>query len=159
MGRHYNTETGRTGKFMFAVQSSDDPSYMGMQEQEPTSIDFYADKESEAEIRDNLDEQYDLLDIPQDKRMYYMKKDWSDYDKFEREVLSPKVFVSVREDDKEEMAKYKDKVRWADDRDGYVKFEIGKERVKTLVLARIRLGIVILSDIKDNGECWLNAEL
>ena len=159
MGRYYATETGREGKFMFGVQPSDDAGYMGMLEQEPTSVDYYADKDDETKIRLMLDEQYDLLEIPQDKRIYYTDKDWKTYDKFEGEVLYPKVFVSVKEDDEEEMAKHKGEIKWAMGKEGYVSFEIGKKRVRTLALARIRLGIVILSDIKDTGECWLNAEL
>lgn len=143
---------------MFGVQPSDDPAFMGMQEQEQTYINYYADKSMVADIKKKLDEQYDTLGVPKNKRKYYCK-DWGEYDAYEREVLTDKVFVSVREDDKEEMEKYKDKVRWADDKAGYVSFEIGDERNRTLVLARIRLGIVILSDIKDTGECWLEAEL
>jgi hypothetical protein len=158
VGRYYDTETGRSGKFMFGVQPSDDPGFMGMQEQEPSTIQYYADKDMRADIKKNLDKQYDLLDVPKDKRIYYCK-DLQDYDAYEKKELTDKVFVSVREDDKEEMEKYKGKIRWADDKPGHVSFEIGKERERTLVLARIRLGITILSDIKDTGECWLNAEL
>ena len=44
MGRYYNTNTGRGGKFGFACQNSSDPQdYFGMEEQEPTSITYYAD--------------------------------------------------------------------------------------------------------------------
>lgn len=46
MGRYYYTDNGKEGKFMFGVQPSDDPDYMGMIEQEPTSIDYYADKDN-----------------------------------------------------------------------------------------------------------------
>lgn len=156
MGRYYHTDSGREGKFMFGVQSSDDPQYMGMTGQEPTSIDYYADKDDEPEIRRMLDKQYDIIGIPQDKRLYYTDKKWEEYDKFEKEYLYPKVFVSVKEDDKEELEKHKKDIKYADDKQGYVMFEI---KGMAIVLARIRLGITILSDIKDNGECWLNAEL
>ena len=64
--------------------------------------------------------------------------------------------MSVKEDDEIEMAKHKGETRWSDDKQGYVSFEI---KGMALVLARIRLGLSILSDIKDTGECWLNAEL
>ena len=159
MGRYYSTETGREGKFMFGVQSSGDPQYMGMQEQEPTSVDYYADEEDVPRIKEMMDKQYDLLGVPKEARIYYTDKDWKKYNEFEKQFLWPQVFVSVREDDTEELEKYKDKVRWADDRPGYVCFEKGEERKNTLALARIRLGMTILSDIKDTGECWLNAEL
>lgn len=156
MGRYYYTEGGREGKFMFGVQSSDDPHYMGMTEQEPTSVDYYADKDNEPKIRRMLDKQYDILGVPENKRIYYTDKEWKTYNEFEKKYLYHKVFVSVKEDDKVEMDKHKGETRWADDKQGYVSFEI---KGMALVLARIRLGLSILSDIKDTGECWLNAEL
>lgn len=156
MGRYYQTDNGRGGKFMFGVQSSTDPQYMGMTEQEQCSIDYYADKDNEPKIKRMLDKQYDILGVPEDKRIYYTDAEWKDYDKFEKQYLRHKVFVSVKEDDETEMAKHKGETRWSDDKQGYVSFEI---KGMPVVLARIRLGLTILSDIKDTGECWLNAEL
>ena len=156
MGRYYETETGRTGKFMFGVQSSDDPHYMGMSEQEPTSIDYYADEHDYNRIKRNLDKQYDILNIPKDKRVYYTDKGWKEWDKYEKEVLYDKVFLSVKQSDKAETDKHKGETMWHNDKDGYVSFEI---KGMAIVLARIRLGVAILSDIDDTGECYLNAEL
>lgn len=153
MGRYYNTASGREGKFMFGVQSSDDPEYMGMYE-EPTYIQYYASKDEEPKIRAKLDEQYDLLGVPKDKRLYTYK-DYKEYDEYERKELSERVWIDVREDDKEELAKHKNEVRWASNKKGYVSFE---RKNLALVLARIRLGATILSDIKDDGYCSLEAE-
>ena len=71
MGRYYNTNNF-SGKFGFAVQSSDDPEIFGMEAQEPTSIDYYleATDESKAQVRKVLDEQYDILKVPQEERIY-----------------------------------------------------------------------------------------
>lgn len=104
MGRYYETNTGRRGKFMLGVQDSTDPEYMGMNEQERGYIEYLAD----------------------------------------------------REDDKKEMEKYKGKTRWYCERKGYVSFEIANN---ALALARIRLATTILSDIREDGECYLQAEL
>lgn len=153
MGRYYNTDTGREGKFMFGVQPSDDPQYMGMGEN-PSYIQYYASDEDEPEVRKKLDEQYDILGVDKEKRVYYMK-DWNEFDKFEKEVLDDKVWIKVKRNDKETLDKYKGQTTWAGDNDDEVMFE---RKNMALVLARIRLGVVILSDIKDQGYCQLEAE-
>lgn len=155
MGRYYNTDSGRSGKFMFGVQSSGDPEVMGMREQAPTSVFYYADKEDVEEIRGSLDEQYDLLGVPTDERIYYAK-DMAEYDKYENEHLADRVWITVREDNEAEMAKHKNEARWYSEKEGCVAFEIPGH---ALPLARIRLAINILSDIKDEGYCSLEAEL
>ena len=155
MGRYYETNTGRRGKFMFGVQDSTDPEYMGMNEQERGYIEYLADRDDEQKIRDKLDEQYDILGIPKDKRLYTYKEE-EEYDDYEKKHLIDKAFVDVKEDDKKEMEKYKGKTRWYCERKGYVSFEIANN---ALALARIRLATTILSDIREDGECYLQAEL
>lgn len=154
MGRYYNTNTGRTGKFMFGVQNSDDPEYMGMSE-DPSYIQYYASQDDEPKIRKKLDEQYDILGVPNDKRMYTYG-DYGEYDKYENSELADRVWVTVNVNDKDELAKYDGQTRWASDKgNDYVCFE---RSGMALVLARIRLGTTILSDIKDEGYCSLEAE-
>ena len=152
MGRYYNTNTGRSGKFMFGVQSSGDPEEMGMSE-DPTYIQYYADADDEPKIRKKVDEQYDKLNVPQDKRIYYMK-DWEDYDKFEKEVLEDRVWIKCKAGSKEDK-QHNGETKWASDKNDEVMYE---RKGMALVLARIRLGLVILSDIKDEGYCSLEAE-
>lgn len=161
MGRYYDTSTGRNGKFMFAVQNSDDPEYMGMGE-DPTYIHYYADESDVDKITKRLNEQYEILGIGKDNRLYDMprKEDGTDnheaYDKWETKYLHDKVwraekFDGLNDEDKKKM-------HWASDKgDEYVGVEIGEG--KCLALARIRLAIKILSDIKDEGYCSLDAEL
>lgn len=155
MGRYYQTDHGREGKFMFGVQPSDDPQVMGMHEQDPTSVYYYADTDDEETIKASLDAQYDILGVPKEERIYYCKDAKEAYE-YEKRVLEDKVWVSVADDDKETLEKYKDEVKWASDKEGYTNFEI---KGHALVLARIRLGLDILSDIKDEGFCSLEAEL
>ena len=157
MGRYYTTDGGREGKFMFAVQSSDDPELLGMHEQEPTEITYYADEDDAEHIKSMLDREYDALDIPKDKRVYYRDKDdYKEWYKYEDEVLHDKVFVSVRDDDKETLAKHAGETRWGSNKSNYCDFEINGNAIH---MARIRLAVNILSDIKDNGYCTLDAEL
>lgn len=152
MGRYFHTSNGREGKFMFGVQPSTDPEEMGMSE-DPTYIQYYASEDDEPKIRKRLDEQYDKLGIPKDKRIYYMKN-WEEYDKYEKETLEDKVWIKVKSGSKEE-EQHKGETKWASDKPDEVMFE---REGMALILARIRLGLVILSDIKDEGYCSLEAE-
>lgn len=152
MGRYYRTDGGREGKFMLGVQSSDDPEYMGMSE-DTSYIDYYASDDDAPKIKKRLDEQYDILNVPKDKRIYYAKTS-KDYDDFEREELENKVWIKVK-DGSEEEKQFKDKTKWYCEDKGYTMYERDN---MALVLARIRLGVNILSDIKDEGYCSLRAE-
>lgn len=152
MGRYYHTDNGREGKFMFGVQSSNDPEYMGMSE-DPTFIQYYASKDDEPKIKAKLDEQYDILGVPIEKRMYYAK-DLETYDRYENEELEDKVWVKVK-DGSEEEKQFNGKTKWYCEDEGYTLYE--RENM-ALVLARIRLGVNILSDIKEKGYCSLEAE-
>lgn len=155
MGRYYTTESGRAGKFMFGVQPSNDPELLGMNEQEPTSVWYYADTEDADNIRDAVDAQYEILGIPDDKRIYYVK-DEGEYEKFEKEVIDDKVWIKCKIDS-EEYKKHDGETKWAGDSNDEVMFE--RDRKLTLAMARIRLGITILSDIEDDACCELEAEL
>lgn len=155
MGRYYNTNNGREGKFMFGVQPSDDAGHMGMHEQEPTSITYYADEDDEAKIKRRLNKQYDYLGIPVGERIYYCKDDQEMMD-YEDRVLHDKVFETV-EDTPEVRKRFGKETPWSSGKEGYLDFEISQGRC--LALARIRLALIILSDIQDNGYCELEAEL
>ena len=153
MGRYYNTGSGREGKFMFGVQPSDDPEFFGMV---ATSICYCADDSSEPEIKKKLDELYDELEVPKDTRVYYFKE-YEDLQKFENEYLYPTCCVSEKNDDEKEKEKHKDECAWASYKgNDYTDYQIGN---RALILARIRLGLTVLSDIKDEGYCSLDAEL
>ena len=161
MGRYYNTSTGREGKFMFGVQPSDDPFYMGMGE-DPTYIHYYAGEDDIEVVKKKLDEQYDLLGVDKKDRLYDLPRnkggtdDTEAYYKWEEEVMHDKIWRSVKREDMTE--EEKKQVGWSSIKgDEYTDLEIGKG--KCLALARIRLGLIILADIEDEGYCSLDAEL
>lgn len=52
MGRYYSGDI--EGKFWFGVQSSDDPEFFGMKEQDRQYIDYFIDEEDLDEIKDGL---------------------------------------------------------------------------------------------------------
>ena len=161
MGRYYNCDSGREGKFMFAVQSSDDPGYLGMHEQDPAHITYYADRDDVEGITEKLDEQYDFLGVDKKDRWYRLpteKKGLNDYkkwDEWEEKVLHDKVWKTVRDEDMPE--EEKGRVHWASNKLGCSDIELGEG--KCLALARIRLALNILTDIEEYGCCNLEAEL
>lgn len=158
MGRYYSTSNGRSGKFMFGVQSSTDPEYLGMHE-DPTYIQYYASDESVDKIKSMLDKQYDILGVREEDRIYDMPRDnngndaMKKYDNWENTVLYDKVWRDMKADQVDR----KGKVLWSSRKGGdWVAVEIADGR--TLALARIRLALNILADIKDDGYCSLEAE-
>ena len=158
MGRYYRTNEGREGKFALCSQPSTDPEgFFGLEEQEPNEIEYHADKDQEEYIKSKVDELYDKLEIPKDKRVYYYNNEkplteW--YDMVEK--------YAYRKINRAEVKRYEQLMGEKPDQ-----FYCG-EKHKTLIerfkgsslcMARIKLGITILSDIKDTGECWITAEL
>lgn len=172
MGRYYNSNNFN-GKFAFAVQSSSDPEFFGMEEQEPTEITYYLEDSEEArkEIKNKLDEQYDILEYPKEKRVYSIKKEeelnplYDDMDKY--------IYRYIKNDELPEGV-----IGYASIHDGWwkqfvpdelkslseVEFRknysiIPKNGNTPLAMARIALGIRILSDLMLDGYCELYAEL
>lgn len=155
MGRYYHTDNGAEGKFMFGVQPSDDPAEMGMHEQDPQVINYYADEDDVPTITKKLDEQYDKLGVPKEQRIYSYDK-YEEAIKFEEDVLTDRVFIHVKADDTEARKKYGN-ITWCSSKgNDYVDYE--KEGM-AICLARVRLALDILSDIKKTGYCSLEAEL
>lgn len=150
MGRYYTTNNF-DGKFGFAVQSSGDPEIFGMEEQEPSSIDYYLDGSEEAieNCAKVIDEQYDFLGIPESDRVYKIEKEqevWDLYDKY-----NDKCFREYNEElDKGKIPFHSEK--W---KKGAVEVKDGVE----LAWCRISLGCKIYTDLVNDGYCSLNAEL
>ena len=150
MGRYWNSNN-HSGKFGFAVQNSSDPEIFGMQEQEPASITYYLDDSDEAreDIKKVLDEQYEILHIKPEDRIYEIKDEqeiWDLLDKYHEQNYRPY--------DKE---KDKDQIPfWS------AKYESGEAPVdKRVPLAecRVSLGLKIMDDLMKDGYCELEAEL
>lgn len=162
MGRYYNTNNF-SGKFGFAVQDSNDAEIFGMEEQEPTSIDYYLEGTDEAKekVRKVLDEQYEMFGIPTDKRIYRIDPS-KNYEEFkELDLLLDKVAYRPYDEEKD-----KDIIPYAMDDETCDKlgWKRGTSAVPTdkrypLARCRIYLGVKILSDLEIDGYCDLNAEL
>ena len=169
MGRYY-TLINTDGKFAFGVQPSDDAVIFGMEECEPTSIDYHLEDSAEAreEIIRVLDQQYDILGTPKKKRIYeYDKALGIPYDLLDRYIYR------ICEKDKlpKNVVPYAGGTDWyklflPEDQQDMTEKEfdekyciIPKKEGTVLAGARIALGLKILYDLEKEGYCDLNAEL
>ena len=144
MGRYYSTNTGRGGKFGFACQSSTDPKdFFDMEEQEPVEITYYA--EESAPIKKKLDTLYDKAKIPTEERIYQLNKSNDEYEDFHNRYH--KYFFETCAVGEGNFA----------GRNNTTEREVFKDA--HLTQARLWLGLVIISDIKEEGYCSLDAEL
>ena len=157
MGRYYSTETGRDGKFGFGSQPSTDPGdFFEMEEQEPNEITYMLSKNDYDMVKEKVDGLYDKLKVPAEERIYYLKKD-------ERDKLGDLLEkYAYKEVNNAEIKRY-NKI------DGFkhAVYYSGNKHKKLidvfegagLCCSRVRLGLVILSDLQDDGFCELTAEL
>lgn len=146
MGRYFNTNTGRGGKFGFACQSSTDPKdYFGMEEEEPTSITYYADESDVDSIKAKLDALYDEAKVPQEERAYELDGSDHEYQTFHNAYH--KYFFETCERGEGNFA----------GENGTTEREVFTDA--HLCQSRLWLGLTILTDIKDEGYCSLDAEL
>lgn len=155
MGRYYRSNRFE-GKFGFAVQSSDDPAIFGMEEQEPSEIEYYLDgsEENIERVAKKLDEQYDILEIPENERVYLLKCDEKDALQPLHE-LSEKYYTKHFREWNEESDKGKipySSEKW---QKGAVETKDGIE----LAWCRVYLGTKIYTELVVDGYCSLSAEL
>lgn len=162
MGRYYREQTGKEGKFWFAVQPSDDPKTIyGMSEVEPDADwdedeadgygESYIDYESSNDeyVKKQLDKQYDILGVPKDKRKYECEDEnayvWEDLAKY---------YLTEQEPPEDEAYKV---VGYYMGKDEPTMYPISSE--KELAASRVQLGLVIYNSIKKDGSCFLTADL
>lgn len=143
MGRYYYTSTGREGKFGFACQNSTDPrEYFDMVE---TRITYMADKEDSEAIKNKVDKIYDKAGVPQEERMYQLDGSQNEYESFHN-AYHKYFFEACKAGEG----------NFAGD-NGTTEREVFDKA--HLAQSRLWLGLTILSDIKDEGYCELDAEL
>lgn len=160
MGRYYSVQTGKQGKFWFAVQPSDDPKtvyHMSKIEpddewdEESEHSDTYTDYESSdaKKIKKHLDEQYDILGVPKEERKYKCEEEgkyvWEDLAKY---------YLTEKEPPKDAMGYATCGYYMGDDKP--TMYPISSE--KELAASRVQLGLVIYNTILTEGICMLNAE-
>lgn len=161
MGRYYYTDTGKEGKFWFAVQPSDDPKTIyGMDEMPPDDYEedesygeAYTDYESSDDeyVRKKLDEQYDLLGVPKDERKYEM--DYNDIGTYVWDTLR-KYYLTTEEPKPDAQGHTECGYHMGDNEPTH--YPISKE--KELAASRVDLGLIIYNEIKKNGSCFMTAE-
>ena len=157
MGRYYESDTGRSGKFALGKQPSADPGdFFGMEEMQPNEIIYTLEKDNYDMVKKKVDGLYDKLKIPKEERIYYLKKD--DEDKL-GDLLEKYAYKKVNN---AEVKRY-NKIDGFEHQTYY-----SEEKNKTIIdmfedaglcCSRVRLGLVILSDLQDDDHCELRAEL
>lgn len=155
MGRYYGTQQF-DGKFGFGIQSSYDPvEVFGMDDETSDDEDeneasFYLESTDDdlKRIKHIIDEQYDFLEIPEDKRIYIIKTQeqvWELFQQFEDQLYRPYV------KGKDQGIPY-----WsAKYSEGVLERKPGVQLAK----CRIDLGTKIYTELKQNGYCSMWAEL
>lgn len=158
MGRYYESETGRSGKFALCRQPSTDPeNFFGMEEMQPNEITYTMEKDNYDMVKKKVDSLYDQLKVPNEERIYYMKKDGE-----EEKLLDLFDKYAYKKVNNAEVKRY-NKIDGFEHQTYYC-----EEKNKTIIdviedsalcCSRVRLGLVILSDLQDDGYCELRAEL
>ena len=158
MGRYFESETGRSGKFALGKQPSTDPGdFFGMEEMEPNEITYTLEKDNYDMVKNKVDSLYDKLKVPKEERIYYMKKEGG-----EEKMLDLFDKYAYKKVNNAEVKRY-NKIDGFEHQTYYC-----EEKNKTIIdviensalyCSRVRLGLVILSDLQDDGYCELRAEL
>lgn len=174
MGRYYySNNSGDEGKFWFAVQPSVDvETVYGMtMEEKPSDMtgedeeewegygEWWADyRTSDSEyVRKQLDKQYDILGVPQEERIYEYEDEWDKETLTGRDGRGKYVWETILKYFLTEQ-KIDGAIGYAmGDKDQHKSmYPISKE--KELAASRIDLGLFILHDIQNYGECSMNME-
>ena len=158
MGRYYESETGRSGKFALGKQSSTDPGdFFDMEEMEPNEITYTLGKNNYDMVKKKVDSLYDQLKVPKEERIYYMKKEGG-----EEKILDLFDKYAYKKVNNAEIKRY-NKIDGFEHQTYYCevknKIIIDVFEGAGLCCSRVRLGLVILSDLQDDGYCELRAEL
>ena len=157
MGRYYHNQDGEEGKFWFGVQPSDDPvTVFGGTDVTDTDDEDYDEDYADFDIDDEeyvakkLNEQYDILGVPTEKRRFDVDVDKrSDY-------IWNELFDYIFSYEKPE--KY-DGIPYGDFKDGKHITYYALSREKELAASRVSLGLFILGTIKRHGSCFMTANM
>ena len=157
MGRYYTSETGRSGKFALGKQPSADPGdFFGMEEMQPNEIIYTLEKDNYDMVKEKVDMLYDQLKVPKEERIYYLKKD--EEDKL-GDLLGKYAYKKVNNAEIKRYNKidgFEHQTYYCEDKNKTV---IDAFEDAGLYCSRVRLGLVILSDLQDDDYCELKAEL
>jgi len=140
-------------------------------EEDPTSIHYYLDgsDENKAYCKKVLDEQYDIVGFPKEKRVYHINNE-KELDPVYNEN-SKHIYKIVKRAETNEIIGYGGEKNWwkafapkellnlTDEEFDKEYKVIPESNEKVLAAARIILGIKILSELELDGYCDLDAEL
>ena len=158
MGRYYESETGRNGKFALCRQPSTDPSdFFGMEEMQPNEITYTLEKDNYDMVKKKVDMLYDQLKVPKEERIYYMKKEGGEeklLDLFDKYAYKKVNNAEIKRYNK--LDGFEHQTYYCEEKNKTI---IDMFEDAALCCSRVRLGLVILSDLQDDDYCELRAEL
>ena len=158
MGRYYESETGRNGKFAPGKQPSADPgNFFGMKEMQPNEITYTLEKDNYDMVKNKVDGLYDQLKVPKEERIYYMKKEGGEeklLDLFDKYAYKKVNNAEIKRYNK--LDGFEHQTYYCEEKN---KMIIDMFEDAVLCCSRVRLGLVILSDLQDDDYCELRAEL
>ena len=127
-----------------------------MQEMQPNEITYTLDEINKDMVKKKVDSLYDQLKVPKEERIYYLKKD--DEDKL-GDLLVKYAYKKVNNAEIKRYNKidgFNHEAYYCEEKN---KIIIDVFEGAGLCCSRVRLGLVILSDLQDDGYCELIAEL
>ena len=130
MGRYYEGDI--SGKFWFAVQSSNAPARFGGEEYEPSYINYYFDEEQLKEVEEELDRIHKNMQGNIEKLDEFFKVNNGYNDQMIIDFYLARYNETINEEEVKDML-----VEYAD-------YELGKQ---------------IAECIKEQGDCNINAEM
>lgn len=130
MGRYYNGDI--EGKFWFAVQSSDDADFFGVEGVRPHYLEYWFDDEDLSKVKDGIEKCKKALG----KYKKYLDEFFDNRDMYNEQMLAD--FL-------------KDKTNKAYTEEGVLRY--------LRWYARLGLGQKIHDSIKERGQCHFDAEL
>lgn len=158
MGRYYHNQFGEEGKFWFGVQPSDDPAtvfgatYVTDESDEDGFDEDYKDYDIDDDeyVAKKLNEQYDILGVPTEKRRFDVPLDKRG------SYIWDELFDYIFTYEKPE--KY-DGIPYGDFKDGeHITYYALSKEIE-LAASRISLGLFILDTIRRAGVCSMTVGL
>ena len=127
-----------------------------MEEMQPNEIIYTLEKDNYDMVKKKVDMLYDQLKIPKEERIYYLKK----YGEDELgDLLGKYAYKKVNNAEIKRYNKidgFEHQTYYCEDKNKTV---IDAFEDAGLYCSRVRLGLVILSDLQDDDYCELKAEL
>lgn len=128
-----------------------------MEEMQPNEITYTLEKDNYDMVKKKVDGLYDKLKVPKEERIYYMKKEGGEeklLDLFDKYAYKKVNNAEIKRYNK--LDGFEHQIYYCEEKNKTI---IDAFKDAGLCCSRVRLGLVILSDLQDDDYCELKAEL